>query len=203
MLVVVMDDRIVPVTANRVPDVAAMFARAFLDDPLLRWPLGEVTDPLEAIEAEFMGTHTLVANCGGLWEVGDAVGAAAWISPSFAEAYWQELNGWTDGIVSHAPDGGRRHLMQWAWIETHYPDEQMWFLDSIAVDPAQQGSGVGSSLIRHGLRSVDESRLPAFLETARPHLVGYYERFGFTVVDEGDVPEGGPHVWFMRRPATT
>ena len=29
--------------------------------------------------------------------------------------------------------------------------------------------------------------------------VGYYERFGFhTVVDE-DAPDGGPHIWFMRR----
>ena len=37
------------------------------------------------------------------------------------------------------------------------------------------------------------------LETGNPRNVGYYERFGFRVVDDADAPEGGPHVWFMRR----
>jgi hypothetical protein len=40
--------------------------------------------------------------------------------------------------------------------------------------------------------------MPAFLETARPENVGYYERLGFRVVADGDVPGGGPHIWFLR-----
>jgi GNAT superfamily N-acetyltransferase len=190
---------IAPACADRVPAVAKMFARAFVDDPLLRWPLGSAPDPLAAIEAEFMGTHTLAARCGCLWEVGDAIGAAAWISPDAAESFWRELFDWTGGIMAHASDGGRRHLMQWEWVETFYPDEPLWLLDSVAVDPARQGGGVGSALIAHGLRSADESGLPALLETSQAHLVGYYQRFGFSVTSEADVPEGGPHVWFMRR----
>ena len=39
--------------------------------------------------------------------------------------------------------------------------------------------------------------MPAVLETAQPDNVALYEHFGFRVVLEGDVPGGGPHVWFM------
>jgi hypothetical protein len=27
----------------------------------------------------------------------------------------------------------------------------------------------------------------------------YYERFGFDIVTNEDAPDGGPHIWFMRR----
>ena len=30
-------------------------------------------------------------------------------------------------------------------------------------------------------------------------VASFYERHGFRVVEEADPPEGGPHVWFMRR----
>ena len=29
--------------------------------------------------------------------------------------------------------------------------------------------------------------------------IPYYEGFGFTVIDQGDAPGGGRHLWFMRR----
>jgi hypothetical protein len=48
------------------------------------------------------------------------------------------------------------------------------------------------------LRCADADRVPAFLETGRERNVGFYERFGFRVVDDADIPSGGPHVWFMR-----
>ena len=64
---------ITPVPEDRVPIVAAMTARAFLDEPLLRWPLGDVPDPLVAIEEEFMFVLSVAAACGCLWEAGDAI----------------------------------------------------------------------------------------------------------------------------------
>ena len=38
----------------------------------------------------------------------------------------------------------------------------------------------------------------AFLETAVPGNVPYYERFGFRVVEAGEPVEGCPRIWFMR-----
>ena len=61
-----------------------------------------------------------------------------------------------------------------------------------------RGTGLGAALIRHGLDFADRDGVPAFLETARPGNVAYYERRGFRTIAEGDAPGGGPHLWFMR-----
>lgn len=79
------------------------------------------------------------------------------------------------------------------------PDEPLWVLDHIGVSPAHQGRGVGRRPVEHGLALADADGIPAFLETGAARNVGYYERFGFRVVLDGDVPDGGPHIWFMRR----
>jgi len=71
-------------------------------------------------------------------------------------------------------------------------------LDMVAVDPALQGQGVGSALIRHGVELARGDGVAAFLETGNPRNVPYYERFGLRVTGEADAPDGGPHIWFMR-----
>jgi ribosomal protein S18 acetylase RimI-like enzyme len=98
-------------------------------------------------------------------------------------------------------DAGRRHKLLWDWVEQHVPDEPLWFLDHIGVEPAHQGQGIGRRLIEHGLALADADGVAAFLETSTARNVGYYERFGFRVVFDDDVPDGGPHIWFMRRDA--
>jgi hypothetical protein len=52
----------------------------------------------------------------------------------------------------------------------------------------------------HRIRARADSRSNAavILETGTPRNVPLYESLGF-VVEEADPPEGGPHVWFMRR----
>ena len=49
-------------------------------------------------------------------------------------------------------------------------------LSPLAVLPANQGQGIGSALIRHGLQVVAEQRVPAVFLEGDP---GYYRRWGF------------------------
>ena len=93
-------------TVDRAGPISEMYSRAFLDEPLLRWPLGAVADPLAVIEAEFCSTNVIAAAHGCLWEVGDAQAGAGWISPQAAETYWNELMLGTRGVIAHAIDGG-------------------------------------------------------------------------------------------------
>ncbi|WP_345356222.1 N-acetyltransferase [Actinoallomurus liliacearum] len=54
-------------------------------------------------------------------------------------------------------------------------------LSPLAVRPDQQGRGIGSALVRHGLDVLAERSVPVvFLEGAP----GYYSRFGFTAGGE-------------------
>ena len=187
-----------PVVPDRVVHVGRMLACAFEQEPLVCWPLGDVADPRAAVEEEFGFIAEAAARHNSLWEAGDAVGAAIWVRPEVADAYWGELLGFTGGVAGAAADGGRRQRLQWDWIVSNYPPEPLWVLDSIGVDPPARGTGVGALLLKHGLALAREAGQPAFLETSRPYLVPYYTDFGFRVVERGDVPEGGPHVWFMR-----
>jgi GNAT superfamily N-acetyltransferase len=66
------------------------------------------------------------------------------------------------------------------------------------VGAEQRGSGIGTALIEHGLGFARRDGVTAFLETGRPGNVAYYERRGFRTFLDGDAPDGGPHIWFMR-----
>jgi ribosomal protein S18 acetylase RimI-like enzyme len=96
-------------------------------------------------------------------------------------------------------DGGRRYELFWEWVASKIPREPLWHLDTVAVAPGWQGRGIGSALIEFGLERARESGTAMVLETGTQRNVPLYERLGFHVVEEADPPEGGPHVWFMRR----
>jgi predicted N-acetyltransferase YhbS len=100
-------------------------------------------------------------------------------------------------IAAGTSDGGARYFGMWDWIEESVPDVPQWYLDVVAVAPERRGEGIGAALIRWGVERARADGVPAILETARPGNVALYEHFGFRVIHEGDVPGGGPRVWFM------
>ena len=50
-----------------------------------------------------------------------------------------------------------------------------------------------------GLLRCDADYAPAYLESSNPENIGYYERFGFRVTGEIQLPDGGPSLWPMWR----
>ena len=181
-----------------VPGVARMLGRAFADDPMFLWPLG-ADDPGASAERFFLAFDERLAELGWLWISDDGRGVAAWIPAGQAEAMMEIDRSLRPQIAATTDDGGARYDAMWEWIASMLPDEPFWYLDHLAVDPDARGTGLGTALIRHGLAMADRDGAPAFLETARPGNVGYYERRGFRVIAEDDVPGGGPHLWFMSR----
>jgi ribosomal protein S18 acetylase RimI-like enzyme len=78
-----------------------------------------------------------------------------------------------------------------------------WYLQVIGVDPAHQGQGFSSRLIRPVLERIDHERMPCFLETNIDKNVAIYRRFGFEVISEDKMP-GTPVTSFaMLRKAPT
>lgn len=63
-----------------------------------------------------------------------------------------------------------------------------WYLAALAVDPAHQGKGHASRLLKDGLSRVDEENLPCYLETEGEKNAAMYRRFGFEVIDEFVAP---------------
>ena len=87
-------------------------------------------------------------------------------------------------------------------IHKRHMDGPHWELLIVAVDPDLQGRGRGLALVRDGLARADESVLPCYLNTNTPTLVPFFERLGFTVLEEAKLGKDGPTAWAMRRDAT-
>ncbi|MCK6431053.1 MAG: GNAT family N-acetyltransferase [Burkholderiaceae bacterium] len=81
-----------------------------------------------------------------------------------------------------------------------HPGEPHWYLPLIGADPACQGRGLGSALLRHTLALCDASNLPAYLEATSERSVPLYRRHGFEVVDVLRVGTCPPITPMLRRP---
>ena len=77
--------------------------------------------------------------------------------------------------------------------------EPHWYLDAIAVEPARQGGGVGSCLLRAVNARADADGVPVALLTYQPSTLAFYRRHGYAVACEGTVPGSGLRWWGMRR----
>jgi GNAT superfamily N-acetyltransferase len=92
-------------------------------------------------------------------------------------------------------------------MKSHFDDlrqrdaaEPHWYLWVLGVDPPRQGQGVGSALLQPVLARADGEGLPCYLETQKERNVPFYQKHGFEVVVEDDLPDGGLHSWTMKRP---
>ena len=64
-------------------------------------------------------------------------------------------------------------------MDEYHPNDPCWYLPLIGVDPAHQGIGLGTDLMKHALQRCDEDGLPSYLESTNPRNIPLYERHGF------------------------
>ena len=202
-----MSVELAPLTPAQVPDATALCVRAFADYPFLTSLFPGQADRRAPIAAVFYGRT--IEDCLGHGRV-DAVvedgairAVAAWLPPG---AYPMSLRrtlrfaplvGW---VLRRWPSRAVRGIQALARLEAHHPAEPPhWYLAAIAVDPANQGRGLGGRAIRPVLELADERGEDAFLETARADNAAWYARLGFDVEVEAPCFPGGPPQWFMRR----
>jgi GNAT superfamily N-acetyltransferase len=74
-----------------------------------------------------------------------------------------------------------------------------WYLQWLGVDPAYQGKGYSSKLLKPMLARADREGVPCFLETQAEKNVALYEHFGFRVAEEGLIPGSNVRSWAMVR----
>jgi GNAT superfamily N-acetyltransferase len=183
-------------TPDRLPALASVLGRAFMVEPMMRWPLGESDDVEGRLIRAFESFMENPIRLGMVWEAGAAKGAMIWIPVDQIDAV-------DDGnlamrSVYEREDGARRFDRFWDWVGSKHPDEPLALVDSVAVEPAAQGRGIGSALIRSGLDRARAAGHGVWIETGNPRNVPLYARHGFRVVEDADAPGGGPHIWFMR-----
>jgi GNAT superfamily N-acetyltransferase len=193
-----------PARKDDVGELSRTLARAFYDDPVMVWLLPDEKARTEQLRRLFttMTRHHHLA-CGGV-EVacdGSGVGAAA---------LWDPPNQWREtrrGQLAMTPTFirvfGRRSVRGRAVQELMkrvHPEEPHWYLAVIGSEPSVRSKGFGQALMRSRLDRVDAEHAPAYLESSKPENIPYYQRFGFDVTGEVELPAGGPSLWPMWRP---
>ncbi|AKZ53712.1 putative acetyltransferase [Streptomyces ambofaciens ATCC 23877] len=175
--------------------IGRTLARAFDDDPMMRWFFPDDSSREKSLGRYFTTLLTRQYAHHGVCERTDSA-AAFWVPPQ-AQAVPDA------GTVRELQDilGDRAPLFRDA-VEAaaeHTPREPHWYLAVIGADPAAQGGGHGAALLRSGLARADAASLPVCLESSKSANLPFYEHFGFTVREKFPLPGGGPLLWAMRR----
>jgi GNAT superfamily N-acetyltransferase len=188
-------------TAEDVPRLARVLARAFYEDPVMRWVFPDDSRRLRQLERSSVSV-SLKMMClphGETYTTEDVAGGALWLPPG------KERLGPLDSLrlLPHmAASWGRdlpRALRSLAHVDAKHPRDPHYYLFILGVDPDRQGEGIGTALMRPVLRTCVSRGVPAYLEASGPRNRDLYARNGFEVVEETALPGGGPPVWRMWR----
>ncbi|MFJ5547923.1 GNAT family N-acetyltransferase [Streptomyces sp. NPDC093225] len=185
------------VTVDDAPLVARTLARAFEDDPMMRWFFPDDASRAASLTRYFTTLFTRQYVRHGVCErTGSA--AAFWVAPEAqakAVPDGDTIAELMDILGDRAPQF--RDAVEAA--ADHASREPHWYLAVIGADPAAQGRGQGAALLRSGLARADAAGLPVCLESSKPENLPFYAHFGFAVRAEFRLPGGGPALWSMRR----
>jgi GNAT superfamily N-acetyltransferase len=184
-----------PVHADEQARALATLVSAFRDDPVERWLYPEQHQYLEHFP-EFLaafGGEAFVERT--VWRLGEFSAVALWLPPG-AEPDGGAITTVLTESVSSEKHGDTFSVLQ--QMDVAHPTYPHWYLPWFGVDAALQGRGLGGQLLKACLEVVDESHLPAYLETPNPRNLSFYERHGFGVA--GRAQAGAcPPVTFMLR----
>lgn len=170
---------------------------AFSTDPMARWAFPSPQTYLaiwpQAVKA--FGGHGFAHGTVHL-AAGNAA-AAMWLPPG-VQPDSERLRVLTE---QHAPPERQADMAQvFQQMGRFHPEEPCWYLPLIGVDPASQGQGYGSALLRYALEQVDRTGAPAYLESSNPRNVPLYERHGFNVLGSIQAGSSPTVVPMLRRP---
>jgi len=77
--------------------------------------------------------------------------------------------------------------------------EPHWVLNTLGVDPAHQGRGVGAALLNHIFIQADRTRHPCHVITHNERNIAFYEHHGFQLIAKNAALPKGPPTCSLRR----
>lgn len=217
-----------PLAPPEAPDAARALALAFQDDPVMSWCFPNADRRRRILGAGFLlfvnrvwlperecfiadgvpGAVTADGVAGAVTADGvpaavtaDGVaGTACWLPPSRWHLPARRQLALLPSLVRIAGARTPRFLRLSALVESKHPAERPhWYLPALGVEPGSQGRGLGSRLMFPVLERCDRDGVPAHLEASTPRNRALYERHGFEVTEELQLPRGGPPIWLMWR----
>lgn len=175
--------------------IAKRLAWAFADDPAFAWLIPDDRKRTRLLPGLFKAMVRSAIRNGRVWRTPGNDAATVWRLPGAIEPSGLDKFRNLPSLLPFAMAAGPRARLLSETLHRHYPGSKFRYLQIAGCDPQYQGKGLVSALLREGLDRAGTAREPVYLETATEANVGFYQHFGFDMVGEFDVPEGGPHFW--------
>ena len=176
----------------------ATLSAAFHHDPVFEWIYQDASHRRTAVPHFFSVLVEQFASRREVRTTVDVDGVALWLPPGeelLPEATAEPI---VTELVEGAGQAAGRLAEAMEILDASHPHEPHWYLGFLGVQPAVQGLGLGSALMRSTLVGVDAAGEPAYLEATSADNRRLYERHGFEVVRELPLP-GGPSLFAMWR----
>ncbi len=194
----------IPLVAHQQKQASEVMGEAFLNDPMWRYL---VPDEARRARVVSLSMNILVRYSllyGEIYTTPTLDGVACWLRPGQTTPLFSRLV--RIGISSAPLQLGWTGLRRYIAVENYCGEVHKrvvpgrhWYLWGLGVKPSRQGQGIGGMLMQPVLARADVDHLPCYLETTNERNVPFYEKHGFNVVSDGEVPRHGLHVWAMLR----
>lgn len=189
-----------PATIADAMAIAPVLARAFHVDPIFLWLLpDEGSRPARLTRLFAAVARHMYLPHGASFTFDGHEGAALWAPPRTAPLTASSALLLGPDVLRALGGSVLRGGRLLSAVARHHPRQPYHYLGVLGVDPAFQGRGLSTRLLRPTLDRADAEGTPCFLETATESNVSLYRRFGFDVTRELRLP-GAPVVWLMTRP---
>jgi GNAT superfamily N-acetyltransferase len=186
-----------------VPALVKVLSRAFSQDPFYRWfVLPDERRDTRLAAAFDLFLREMSGDLNETHVVGAPDGCAVWRRPGENEfpllkqlklfPAFARIMG-----LSRIPSG-LKLLGAMDELHNRLVPEPHFYLFIVGVDPPRQNQGLGAQLLEPTLRQCDREGHRAYLETAQPTNITFYERRGFSVREVLDRPPW-PKFWCMIR----
>jgi ribosomal protein S18 acetylase RimI-like enzyme len=176
-----------------------ILVRAFDADPVARFLVREDDYPraLGRVFRAFVRHMTMPH--GEVW-IADDAGAALWTPPGKWDVGLGTAMRMAPALV-RAPGPAKllRSGRAMQALRKNHPREPHHYLFAVGVDPARQGQGIGSELMRAVLATCDATRTAAYLEASTESSSRLYARHGFKTTSVLHMTPDAPPVWLMWR----
>jgi ribosomal protein S18 acetylase RimI-like enzyme len=188
---------------------AQVLGRAFHNDPMSKYLVPDDAKRARLLPIFFSIQVRYCLRYGEVYTMPGLDGVACWLSPGATGPTIGRLSRIalrSPGIRRVPFELGLSGLRRYMDAERYTGDMHKraapgphWYLWIIGVEPACQGKGIGGLLMQPILSRASAQGLPCYLETNNADNVPFYQKYGFRVVSDGEIPERGLRVWAMLR----
>jgi GNAT superfamily N-acetyltransferase len=183
-------------TAQHHDQLISTFILSFVRDPFMRWLWPQPSHYLKNFP-EFVRAYGWKAfEHGSAYYAADFAGGALWLPPG-VEPDGEAMRALYRRTLSPKQLATLKNIGK--KMASFHPQEPHWYLTLIGVDPAKQGQGQGSVLLRFALATIDKDRQEAYLESSSPANITLYRRFGFETLGTIQVDDAPPIFPMIRR----